>query len=108
MAVVRDVPVEAYQAETLQSEPQREPTTAERREAALVYRYIEWLAAEGSTAIRKDIGQVLDYARYVDHKTRVVLLPSDPGEDLVDLLRRNGIVYVYEGERGNFVRREPG
>ncbi|OJF10218.1 hypothetical protein [Couchioplanes caeruleus] len=141
---VRDVPMEAYQAETFQTEPRREPTIAERREADLVRRYTAWLEATGSTVTRKEIrlphlghalytdlydggrfelveakstaarhhvrlalGQVLDYARHVEHQSRAVLLPSDPGPDLVDLLRSVNIACVYEATAGTFIRIEP-
>lgn len=141
---VRDVPVEAHEAETFQSEPRREPTTAERREAGLVHRYVAWLKAAGGSATRNEIvhrdighalytdlydevrqelieakssasrhhvrlaiGQMADYARYVEHKSRAVLVPSDPGPDLTELLHSIGMSCVYEDERGGFVRRDP-
>ncbi len=141
---VRDVPLEAHLAETFQVQPNREPTTAERREADMVRRYTAWLEASGSSASRKEIwlpdlghalytdlfdldreevveakssasrnhvrlalGQVLDYARYVDHKSRAVLLPSDPGTELVQLLHSVNIACVYETPTGDFVRVGP-
>jgi hypothetical protein len=142
--IVRDVPMEAHTAETFQTEPRREPTVAERREADLVGRYTAWLESDGSTATRKEIrlpdlghalytdlfdhrrlelveakssasrhhvrlalGQVLDYARYVQHESRAVLLPSDPGTELVELLHSVKIACVYETALGVFVRMEP-
>jgi len=141
---VRDVPIEAHVTETFQSEPRREPTTAERREAALVQRYSAWLTAIGTTVTRKEIrvpglgrglytdlydstrrelveakssasrhhvrmaiGQLYDYGRHVKHLTRAVLLPTNPGADLLELLHSLGIACVYETETGDFVREEP-
>lgn len=142
--LVRDVPVEAYRAETFQVAPNREPTTAERREADLVQRYTVWLKTAGGTVTRKQInlpdlghalytdlfdsataelieakssasrhhvrlavGQLLDYGRHVEHKSRAVLLPSDPGADLVQLLHSVGVVCIYEDAPGSFIRLEP-
>ena len=141
---VRDVPMEAHEAETFQTNPRREPTVAERREADLVRRYTAWLEAAGSTVTRKEItlpdlghalyadlfdhhrfelveakssasrhhvrlalGQLLDYARYVAHESRAVLLPSDPGPDLRQLLHSVNITCVYEVSLGVFERAEP-
>jgi hypothetical protein len=141
---VRDVPMEAHVAETFQTEPRREPTLAERREAELVGRYTAWLESAGSVVTRKEIrlpnlghalytdlfdsgrselveakssasrhhvrlalGQLLDYARYVDHGSVAVLLPSDPGSELVELLHSVKIACVYETTRGDFVRVNP-
>lgn len=141
---VRNVPMEAHVAETFQMEPKREPTTAERREADLVDRYVAALVAEGGATTRKEIklpdlgralytdlfdkgraelveakssaarhhvrlalGQLLDYARHVDHESRAVLLPSHPGSDLVDLLHSVDVACIYEQEGGGFVRLEP-
>lgn len=142
--ITRDVPMETHVAETFQTEPRREPTVAERREADLVGRYTAWLNATGSTVTRKEIrlpdlghalytdlfdharselveakssasrhyvrlaiGQLLDYARYVDHESRAVLLPSDPGAELVELLHSIKIACVYETTSGAFVRVDP-
>ncbi|MGW4153708.1 hypothetical protein ACWEDF_11215 [Micromonospora chersina] len=142
--LVRDVPIEAHAAETFQSEPKREPTFAERREAALVQRYTTWLAKAGTVATRKEvrlpelgrplytdlfdpsrlelleakssasrnhvrlaIGQLFDYARHVEHTSLAVLLPSDPGSDLLQLLHSVSVVCIHETEHGEFVRLEP-
>ncbi|WP_444948523.1 hypothetical protein [Micromonospora ureilytica] len=141
---VRDVPMEAHRAETFQVEPKRDLTTAERREADLVDRYVGAVTGEGGTTTRKEIklpdlgralytdlfdggraelveakssaarhhvrlalGQLLDYARYVEHKSRAVLLPSYPGSDLVDLLHSVNVACIYEQEGGGFVRLDP-
>ncbi|EXG81157.1 hypothetical protein CryarDRAFT_2263 [Cryptosporangium arvum DSM 44712] len=143
---VKDVPMEEHRAETFQTEPNREPTLAERREADLVSRYVAFLEAAGWKVTRKQItlpdlghalytdlfdhgrselveakssasrnhvrlalGQILDYARHVDHKSRAVLLPSDPGTDLVELLHGSEIACIYESTTpGVFVRVDPG
>jgi hypothetical protein len=144
VATVRDVPIEDHVAETFQTTPTAEPTTAEKREANLVRRYTKYLEAHGSKVTRKEIrlpdlghplysdlfdngrgelveakssasrnhvrlalGQLLDYARYVKPERRAVLLPSDPGDDLVKLLHSVGVTCVYESENANFVRLEP-
>jgi hypothetical protein len=141
---VRDVPIEAFIAETFYSAPRREPTISERREANLVQRYITWLLEGGSIVTRKEIrlpdlghalytdlfdgsraelveakssasrnhirlalGQVLDYARHVEHRSRAVLLPSDPGDDLTSLLNGVGIACIFESEPGTFIRVDP-
>jgi hypothetical protein len=51
----RAVPIEAYIAEAFQSDPSGEPTMFERREAALVQRYVDWLAQFGRHAVRHEI-----------------------------------------------------
>lgn len=142
---VRDLPVEAYEAETFRSSPRPELTAAERREAALVHRYAESVTCAGGHVTRKEIshhglarrlytdlydtgrmelveakssasrhhvrlaiGQLLDYRRHVEHESLAVLLPSDPGADLLELLHGVGITCLYEDEQGRFIRRAPG
>lgn len=141
---VSDVPIEKHITETFSSNPSQEPTEMERREAALVERYAEHLAAEkistnrnkidlpystrpyytdlfdvsrgelieakGSASrnhVRLAIGQLCDYSRYVPHCARAVLLPTDPGPDLLQLLDSLGITCIFETEPNVFVRREP-
>jgi hypothetical protein len=57
--------------------------------------------------VRLALGQLLDYARYVEHESRAVLLPSDPGAELVELLHTVKIGCVYETTAGAFVRVAP-
>ncbi|MBB4905407.1 hypothetical protein [Actinophytocola algeriensis] len=70
----------------------------------------ELIEAKGSASrnhVRLAIGQLCDYSRYVPHRARAVLLPTDPGPDLVQLLNSVGIVCIFEIETNVFVRREP-
>jgi len=67
----------------------------------------ELIEAKGSVTredVRMALGQVLDYARYVDHRQLAVLLPKYPGPDLVDLLSRHGVRCIYELAEGAFAR----
>jgi hypothetical protein len=67
----------------------------------------ELIEAKGSIDrdhIRLALGQVLDYARYVEPKRRAVLVPSYPGDDLVDLLLAHGVSCIYETPAGTFLR----
>jgi hypothetical protein len=67
----------------------------------------ELIEAKGSAEreyVRLALGQVLDYARHVEHEHLAVLLPELPKADLVDLLSRHGIRCVYEVAAGEFVR----
>jgi hypothetical protein len=57
--------------------------------------------------VRLALGQLLDYARYIEHESRAVLLPSDPGAELVELLHSVKIACVYETTTGVFVRVDP-
>jgi hypothetical protein len=67
----------------------------------------ELIEAKG-TATRVDVrlalGQVLDYARFVDHARLAVLLPEHPGADLVSLLADHGVVTIYETSASQFGR----
>lgn len=54
--------------------------------------------------VRLALGQILDYARYVTHEHRAVLLPARPAGDLVDLLISHGVSCIYETNKGTFER----
>jgi hypothetical protein len=45
--------------------------------------------------IRTGVGQLLDYGRFIDAKTRTLLVPARPRQDLLDLLKTVGIGLVY-------------
>lgn len=141
-ASVEAVPVEAGDVERYVVEHPDEPVLAARREAKLVGRYVEWLAALGHEAVRHRVplpgggrlytdvydvqagelieakasaarpyvraglGQLLDYARFVQHETRGLLLPVRPTDDLVELLLSNDCVLVWQ-EGATFQREEP-
>jgi hypothetical protein len=67
----------------------------------------ELVEAKSSAArshVRLAVGQILDYARFVEHKSRAVLLPSDPGPDLRDPLSGLGIACIFEDRPGVFTR----
>lgn len=58
----------------------------------------ELLEAKASTArvyVRTALGQILDYSRYVEHRSRALLLPEEPPADLVTLLHdyKVGVVW---------------
>lgn len=143
-ASAREIPVEAKNVDSFASNPSAGPTRAERREAALIGRYVTWLAARGQQTVRHLIpvpgqsssnytdvfnkhtrelievkgvaarnyvrmalGQVLDYARYVEHDHKAVLLPTRPADDLVTLLTSNDIACIYEPHEGTFDRVDP-
>jgi hypothetical protein len=53
--LVTDIDLEAHKAETFHVNRARPQTTAERREAELVYRYASWLQAFGHVVCRKQI-----------------------------------------------------
>lgn len=67
----------------------------------------ELCEAKGSATrvqMRYAIGQILDYSRHVDHKTRSILLPVRPAHDLIELAAGLDIACVYETSRNSFER----
>mgnify|MGYP003441135582 FL=1 len=40
-----------------------------------------------SDQLRQAVGQILDYGRFVEAKTRTVLVPSRPRPDLIDYVK---------------------
>ena len=69
----------------------------------------ELYEAKGSSnrnAVRLAIGQLLDYKRFlpVNQIGLTLLLPSEPNEDLKDLIRSCGMSCVWEIEPGRFER----
>lgn len=131
-ASVVEVPVEAADVDRYVMDHPDEPVQATRREAKLVARYVEWLAARGHDAVRHRVplpggghlytdvynvqtselieakgsgarahvraglGQILDYARYVDHQSLALLLPVRPSDDLIDLLHQHGCHVIWQ------------
>ena len=57
-------------------------------------------------AVGGELGQLLDYSRYVEHSARAVLVPSRPAEDLCDLLLSHSISFIYQVGR-DFRRNDP-
>lgn len=49
---------------------------------------------------RMAIGQLLDYARFVDRAVRCALLPSRPGADLASLFASASVIVVWEDDNG--------
>ena len=68
---------------------------------------IEAKASAARVSIRSGLGQLLDYARYVPHEQKTLLLPSEPRADLLRLLHDYGCGCVWETELGRFKRRDP-
>ena len=69
---------------------------------------VEATSSASRTNVRLAIGQLLDHGRFVDCKSPAVLLPTDPGSDLLDLLHGLGITCIWEDKGGTFVRSESG
>jgi hypothetical protein len=72
----------------------------------------ELYEAKGTTtrdAIRRAIGQLLDYRRHLPKKDArlSILLPARPSDDLVALIHSLKITLVHEAEPGQFIRLEP-
>ena len=67
---------------------------------------IEAKASAARTYVRSGLGQVLDYARFVDHKSKALLLPLRPSDDLVDLLVSHGCAVIWE-DGSTFARQDP-
>ncbi|MBM9838704.1 hypothetical protein JO861_19340 [Rhodococcus hoagii] len=68
---------------------------------------VEVKADSGRATIRLALGQILDYARFVPHDSKAVLVPHEPATDLVELLLRCGVAVVWEGVPGAFRRTDP-
>ncbi|WP_194288569.1 hypothetical protein [Ornithinicoccus halotolerans] len=67
---------------------------------------VEAKASAARTYVRAGLGQVLDYARFLDHKSKALLLPVRPSDDLIDLLIEYDCAVVWEC-RTTFERRAP-
>lgn len=67
---------------------------------------IEAKASSARTYIRAGLGQVLDYARYLSHESRALLLPVRPQDELIDLLTRYRCSVIWEDKDG-FSRIDP-
>lgn len=61
----------------------------------------------GRSTVRLALGQILDYARYVDPNSMAVLLPDKPAEDLLTLLSTYNVAAVWESTEGVFERLDP-
>ena len=68
---------------------------------------IEAKASASRPSVRTGLGQLLDYARFVEHDRRSLLLPTAPRPDLSDLLHEHGCGCIWETDRGRFERLDP-
>lgn len=68
---------------------------------------IEAKATSSRNSIRVGLGQLLDYARFVVHDRRSLLVPAVPRPDLLELLRLYGCGCIWETSRGQFERFDP-
>jgi len=68
---------------------------------------IEVKSDSGRATVRLALGQILDYARYVPHGSKAVLMPSRPNGDLVELLLAHGAAVIWEKSPGEFDRMDP-
>ncbi len=64
---------------------------------------VEAKTACGRTFCREGLGQLLDYGRYVDHKSKALLVPERPIDDLVSFLHTYGVVVIWP-EDDDFLR----
>ncbi len=67
---------------------------------------VEAKASAARTYVRAGLGQVLDYARFLDHNSRALLVPVRPSDDLVELLNSYGCAVVWE-VGNSFNRQDP-
>jgi hypothetical protein len=67
---------------------------------------VEAKASAARVYVRSGLGQLLDYGRFIDHKSRALLLPLRPSNDLVELLHFYGVSVIWE-EAGSFARSDP-
>lgn len=65
---------------------------------------IEAKASAYRDSVRAGLGQLFDYARFVEHERRSLLLPTAPRPDLLELLRAHGCGCIWETDRGRFDR----
>lgn len=67
---------------------------------------VEVKANTDRPTIRLALGQILDYARYVEPSACALLVPQKPGGDLIDLLHVSGISAIWASAHG-FERQSP-
>lgn len=64
---------------------------------------IEAKASSSRHHIRAALGQILDYARFVDHQSLSLLLPTRPALEMIDLLKQYKVDCIWESTPGAFV-----
>jgi len=67
---------------------------------------VEAKASSTRESIRLALGQVFDYARYVDHASLAVLVPERPRQDLINLLTSQGVSCIWEQADDTFARED--
>ncbi|WP_151083873.1 hypothetical protein [Nocardioides cynanchi] len=67
---------------------------------------VEAKASAARSYVRAALGQVLDYARFLDHEAKAVLLPVRPSADLIELLTSHECAVIWE-EGKTYLRRDP-
>ena len=66
---------------------------------------VEAKSSSSRQHMRLALGQVLDYARYVDHSSLAVLTPTRPAGELIDLMTSHGVNTIWEtSKQGQFDR----
>ncbi|WP_068202253.1 hypothetical protein [Isoptericola dokdonensis] len=67
---------------------------------------IEAKASAARTFVRAGLGQILDYGRFIGHRSRALLLPLRPSDDLIGLLHEHRCSVIWEEGTG-FQRQDP-
>ncbi|WP_072690271.1 DUF3293 domain-containing protein [Rhodococcus marinonascens] len=68
---------------------------------------IEVKATIDRATMRTALGQILDYARYLEHSHRSILLPEEPAEEMIELLHDHGVSVIWVSGVDFAVRRCP-
>jgi hypothetical protein len=68
---------------------------------------VEAKASSSREHLRLALGQVLDYARYVEHTRLAVLVPTRPAQEMIDLLVSHGVGCIWEDDAVGFTAQRP-
>lgn len=68
---------------------------------------IEVKSTTDRMTIRLALGQILDYARFVDHQYKSILFPERPTEELIALLHSHGVSVAWAVSSGQFTMNRP-
>jgi hypothetical protein len=68
---------------------------------------VEAKASSSREHIRMALGQILDYARYVDHSGLAVLVPTRPAQEMIDLLIAHNVSCIWEDGTDAFGAQRP-
>lgn len=66
---------------------------------------IEAKSSSSREHVRGALGQILDYARYVEHSRLAVLTPSRPSDEMISLLIAHGVGCIWETDNGKHFER---